>query len=47
MVKKEFEVYSYEEAVAAVEAEGYKVIRNKTASWKNAGSLPQGRSQSP
>ena len=38
MVKKEFEVYSYEEAVAAVEAEGYKVIRNKTASWKNAGS---------
>lgn len=38
MVKKEFEVYSYEEAVAAVEAEGYKVIRNKTNSWKNAGS---------
>lgn len=38
MVKKEFEVYSYEEAVAAIEAEGYKVIRNKTASWKNAGS---------
>ena len=38
MVKKEFEVYSYEEAVAAAEAEGYKVIRNKTASWKNAGS---------
>ena len=29
MVKKEFEVYSYEEAVAAIEAEGYKVIRNK------------------
>lgn len=38
MVKKEFEVYSYEEAVAAAEAEGYKVIRNKTNSWKNAGS---------
>lgn len=38
MVKREFEVYSYEEAVAAAEAEGYKVIRNKTASWKNAGS---------
>ena len=38
MVKKEFEVYSYEEAVAAVEAEGYKVIRNKTNSWKTAGS---------
>lgn len=32
MVKREFEVYSYEEAVAAAEAEGYKVIRNKTAS---------------
>ena len=32
MVKKEFEVYSYEEAQNAVEAEGYKVIRNKTAS---------------
>jgi hypothetical protein len=32
MVKKEFEVYSYEEAVAAAEAEGYKVIRNKTNS---------------
>jgi len=38
MVKREFEVYSYEEAVAAIEAEGYKVIRNKTASWKNEGS---------
>lgn len=38
MVKKEFEVYSYEEAVAAAEAEGFKVIRNKTNSWKNAGS---------
>lgn len=38
MIKKEFEVYSYEEAVAAAEAEGYKVTRNKTASWKNAGS---------
>ena len=38
MVKREFEVYSYEEAVAAAEAEGFKVIRNKTASWKNAGS---------
>ena len=38
MVKKEFEVYSYEEAVAAAEAEGFKVTRNKTASWKNAGS---------
>jgi len=38
MVKHEFEVYSYEEAVAAAEAKGYKVIRNKTASWKNAGS---------
>ena len=38
MIKKEFEVYSYEEALAAVEAEGYKVTRNKTASWKNAGS---------
>jgi hypothetical protein len=38
MVKKEFEVYSYEEAVAAAETEGYKVIRNKTNSWKNAGS---------
>jgi hypothetical protein len=32
MVKREFEVYSYEEAVAAAEAEGFKVIRNKTAS---------------
>ena len=38
MIKKEFEVYSYEEAVAAAEAEGYKVIRNKTNSWKTAGS---------
>ena len=38
MVKKEFEVYSYVEAVEAAEALGYKVIRNKTASWKNAGS---------
>lgn len=38
MVKREFEVYSYEEAVAAAEAEGFKVTRNKTASWKNAGS---------
>lgn len=38
MVKREFEVYSYEEAVAAAEALGHKVIRNKTASWKNAGS---------
>lgn len=32
MVKKEFEVYSYQEAVAAAEAEGFKVVRNKTAS---------------
>lgn len=32
MVKREFEVYSYEEAVLAAEAEGFKVIRNKTAS---------------
>ena len=38
MVKKDFEVYSYEEAIAAAEAEGFKVTRNKTASWKNAGS---------
>ena len=38
MVKREFEVYSYEEALEAAEAEGFKVIRNKTASWKNAGS---------
>jgi len=38
MVRKEYSVYSYAEAVAAVEAEGYKVIRNKTNSWKAAGS---------
>lgn len=38
MIRKEYSVYSYDEAVAAIEAEGYKVIRNKTASWKNAGS---------
>lgn len=38
MIKREFEVYSYEEAVAAAEAAGLKVARNKTASWKNAGS---------
>lgn len=38
MVKKEFEVYSYEEAVKAAEDLGYTVTRNKTASWKNAGS---------
>ena len=38
MIKREFEVYSYEEAVAAAEAEGLKVARNKTVSWKNAGS---------
>lgn len=38
MVKKEFEVYSYQEAVEAAEAEGFKVVRNKTASWKSAGS---------
>lgn len=38
MIKKEFEVYSYQEAVEAAEAEGYKVVRNKTASWKSAGS---------
>jgi len=38
MIRKEYSVYSYAEAVAAVEAEGFKVIRNKTNSWKNAGS---------
>ena len=38
MIKREFEVYSYEEAVKAAEAEGLTVYRNKTASWKSAGS---------
>lgn len=38
MVRKEFEVFSYEEAVAAVEEMGFKVIKNKTIAWKNAGS---------
>ena len=38
MIKREFEVYSYEEAVNAAEAEGLTVYRNKTASWKSAGS---------
>ena len=32
MIKREFEVYSYEEAVNAAEAEGLTVYRNKTAS---------------
>lgn len=38
MIKKEFEVYSYEEAVKAATDLGFSVTRNKTASWKNAGS---------
>ena len=38
MIKREFEAYSYAEAVEAAEAAGFKVNRNKTASWKNAGS---------
>lgn len=38
MIRKEYSVYSYAEAVAAVEADGFKVMRNKTNSWKAAGS---------
>ena len=38
MIRKEFEVFSFDEAVAAAEKEGFHVIKNKTMSWKNAGS---------
>ncbi len=38
MIRKEYSVYSYAEAVAAAENDGFKVIRNKTNSWKTAGS---------
>lgn len=32
MIRKEYSVYSYAEAVAAAENDGFKVIRNKTNS---------------